>query len=65
MKFQPTRFRNLLSSLTSNEIKNLTLEVKETIAPEFKEERKRIFSSADLWNIQRRKKNISGRRFYF
>lgn len=65
MKLQSNSTRNLLNSLTSNEIKNLTTEVKETIARGFIKGRKRIFTSAELWNIQRNKKNISGRRIYF
>ncbi|MEO6837081.1 MAG: hypothetical protein ABI261_00455 [Ginsengibacter sp.] len=65
MKFQSTNTKNLLESLTNNEIKNLTIEVRETIAQGFKKEKKRIFSAADLWNIQRQKRNILGRRLHF
>lgn len=65
MKFQSNNTKNLLELLTNNEIKNLTIEVRETIAHGFKEEKRKIFSAADLWNIQRQRKNISGRRFYF
>jgi hypothetical protein len=64
MKFQSNKSLNLLDSLTSNEIKNLTIQVKETIAPEFIKDRKRTFTSSELWDIQRRKRNIS-RRSYF
>ena len=35
---------NLLENLTKDELANLTLEVKETMAKEFKNEKKRIFS---------------------
>jgi hypothetical protein len=65
MKFQSNSFRNLLDSLTINEVKNLTKEVKETIAAEFSNERKRVFTSAELWKIQRNKKNVFNRRAYF
>ena len=65
MKFKSNNTKNLLESLTNNEIKNLTIEVRETIAQEFKKEKKRIFSAADLWNIQRQKRNLLGRRLYF
>lgn len=53
----------LLEKLTSRELQNLTLEVKETLTNNDKKENASIFSSADLWNIQRRRKNISSRRF--
>ena len=65
MKFQSNNPKNLLESLTNNEIKNLTIEVRETIAQGFKKEKKRIFSAADLWNIQRQKRNVLGRRLHF
>ena len=65
MKFQSNNTKNLLETLTNNEIKNLTIEVRETIAQGFKQEKRRIFSAADLWNIQRRKRNLLDRRIYF
>lgn len=54
---------NLLETLTTNEIKNLTAEVKETVVPNFKTGRKRIFSAAELWDIQRRSRTASARNF--
>lgn len=56
---------NLLKNLTASELKFLTAEVKETVAKDFKKERKRIFGIADLWNIQRRRKNILVKRRIF
>jgi hypothetical protein len=56
---------NLLENLTRSELKILTTEVKETVAENFKKERKRIFSAAQLWDIQRRKKNLSFEKNYF
>jgi len=56
---------NLLENLTKDELKNLTLEVKETMAKEFKKEKKRIFSVAQYWDIQRRKRNFNSKRFAF
>jgi hypothetical protein len=50
---------NLLENLTRSELKILTTEVKETVAENFKKERKRTFSAAQLWDIQRRKKDLS------
>jgi hypothetical protein len=62
MKLQTNK---LLENLTRTELKNLTTEVKETVFVNFKKERKRIFSAAQLWDIQRRRKNISSQKFYF
>jgi hypothetical protein len=56
---------NLLENLTKDELKNLTLEVKETMAKEYKNEKKRIFSVAQYWDIQRRKRNFNSKRFAF
>jgi len=56
---------NLLENLTKDELANLTLEVKETMAKEFKNEKKRIFSVAQYWDIQRRKRNFNSKRFAF
>jgi len=62
MKLQSNQ---LLENLTRVELKNLTTEVKETVFVNFKKERKRIFSAAELWDIQRRKKSICLQRNYF
>jgi hypothetical protein len=56
---------NLLENLTKDELKNLTLEVKETMAKEFKNEKKKTFSVAQYWDIQRRKRNFNSKRFAF
>ncbi len=56
---------NLLESLNKSEVRILTTEVKETLALNFKKEKTKIFSSAELWNLHRRRKNITGRKFYF
>jgi len=65
MKLQSNIAGNILSALKSNEIKNLTIQVKETIANGFTKERKRVFSAAQLWDIQRRRKNALSTRNYF
>jgi hypothetical protein len=56
---------NLLENLTIPELKILTSEVKETVVANFEKERKKIFSAAQLWDIQRRKKNLSFQKNYF
>lgn len=61
MKFQSNQ---LLESLSKNELKVLTTEVKETLSPDFKKEKKRNFTAAQLWNIYRRRKNTFSFRVY-
>ncbi len=56
---------NLLESLTKNEIKSLTIEVRETVDKTSAKGRKRIFSAANFWDIQRRKRNLYSKRFAF
>ena len=56
---------NVLENLTRTELKILTTEVKETVCAHLKNERKKIFSAAQLWDIQRRKKNLGAQKFYF
>lgn len=55
---------NLLETLNFQEVKNLTEEVKETLFINFKIDKSKNFTSAQLWNIQRQRKNIFGRKFY-
>lgn len=55
----------LLENLAKEELKDLTMQVKETVAKEFLTEKKRIFSVAQFWDIQRRKKNWYSKRFAF
>lgn len=56
---------SLLETLTEKEIKFLTTEVKETLCTNFIKERKRDFTAADLWDIQRRKRNLFSRKLVF
>ncbi|MEO6548749.1 MAG: hypothetical protein ABIN94_12140 [Ferruginibacter sp.] len=51
------------TSLSKNELSNLTQDVKETIAFGIIQSRPVIFTAAELWNIQRQKKSVSCRRF--
>jgi hypothetical protein len=55
----------LLENLAKEDLKNLTIQVKETLAKEFKSEKKRIFSAAQFWDIQRRRRNLYSKRFAF
>ena len=47
--------------ISREELEKMTKEVKETLAFGYLDQNK-IFSSVDLWNIQRRRKGISHRR---
>ena len=55
----------VLENLAKDELKNLAMQVKETVAKEFLKEKKRIFSAAQFWDIQRRKRNLYSKRFAF
>ena len=59
-----TQTNNLLETLNYNEIKVLTNEVEERLFLNFKKEINKNFTVAQLWNIQRRRKNADSRRFY-
>ena len=56
---------NLLENLTRGELEILTAEVNETVAKDFKNKKKRIFSVAELWDIQRRRRNLLVKRMMF
>ncbi|MBC7534371.1 MAG: hypothetical protein H7258_01605 [Ferruginibacter sp.] len=55
MKMQ---LQTLLSEISKTDIEKLTNQVKETLAPGLVLNRTKTFSSADLWNIQRRRRAI-------
>ena len=55
---------NFLPAISQSQLSNLTAEVKETLATGFEmKEKSRVFSTADMWNIQRHKRNFVQRRF--
>jgi len=53
----------LLAPLSQESILNLATEVKEVLITGYKKNKDRVLSSADLWNIQRRRKGRIQRRF--
>jgi hypothetical protein len=59
MKTQST---SLFTHLSKTIVKNLTTQVKETLATGFNMHKGKTFSTADLWNIQRQGKNMLSRR---
>ncbi len=62
MKRQST---SLFTQLGKEEINSLTATVTETVAFDCKAGQHKIFSAADLWNIQRQKRNFVQRRNRF
>ncbi len=64
MKLQSNQTHSLLKSLSNEEIKFLTTEVRETLSVDLKRDRKRVFSAAQLWDIQRRRRNVSFEKSY-
>jgi hypothetical protein len=62
MKKQST---SLFGDINREELKNLTNVVKETLGFGVSQSTKRIFSAAELWDIQRRKRSFTARRFSF
>jgi len=57
-----TENRKTGMEISKEDLEKITKEVKETLA--FGYNHNRTFSSAELWNIQRRRKNILLRRHY-
>lgn len=55
---------NVLETLSIADLQNLTTEVEETLAVNFKKENQKKFTPADYWNIQRNRKAIYSRRFF-
>ena len=56
---------NLFTAISSREFGNLKSVVKETLAVGFNQPQSKIFTAADLWNIQRQAKSRLPRRFSF
>jgi len=54
---------NSFKPVSKTEMSLLTTSIKETLATNFDTTQQKIFSAADLWNIQRNKRRNLGRRF--
>ncbi len=52
-------------SLSAAAMPNTNFELSETQNGEFNRSQQKIFSSADLWNIQRQRRSMVQRRFSF
>ena len=53
----------LFTGISKEQVENLTTIVKETIVAGYNQAQAKLFTAADLWNIQRQKKGFSQRRF--
>ncbi|MCW3090273.1 MAG: hypothetical protein JWP81_1342 [Ferruginibacter sp.] len=56
---------NLFKTISAEQVENLTSVVKETLAEGFNYSKPKVFTAADLWNIQRQGKSRIQRRFSF
>ena len=65
LKVMKTQSNNLLEKLVKEEIEVLTNQVREILALDFKRSNDKVFSAAELWNIQRQRKTYTKRRFSF
>lgn len=59
-----TQLTNLFSQISKTEVENLTTQVKETLAMGDTQNSSKIFSAAELWNIQRQRRTFVQRRAF-
>jgi hypothetical protein len=59
-----TQTNNLFPAISTAYLVQLSAEVKETLAVDFYNRPRKIFSAADMWNIERLKRNRIPRRFF-
>lgn len=57
------RNSGLFTSISKDTFKNLTTVTNETILFDYEIRNRKLFTAAELWNIQRQKKNRVQRRF--
>lgn len=57
------QIQNLFVPISKEVLNKITREVKETIATEIVVSHKKVFSTADLWNVQRNKRKLAIRKF--
>ena len=61
-KIMKTSTTQLFSTFSQQQVEKLTSEVKETLARVFNQQRSKRFGTADLWNIERRRRTLAQRR---
>jgi len=59
-----TQLTNLFSQISKTEVDNLTTQVKETLAMGLTQNSSKVFSAAELWNIQRQRRTFVQRRAF-
>ena len=57
-----TQSNNLFAQVSKETVKELTTEVKETLAFGYNNSSNKTFSAAELWNIQRQRRSLGSRR---
>ena len=62
-KIMKKQSNTLFIEISKEQVENLTTIVKETIVAGYNQAQTKLFTAADLWNIQRQKKGFSQRRF--
>lgn len=65
MKLHTTRSEVLLENYIKTQIKNLIMEVYKTSASGLNKGKYKVSTSAELWNIQWNKKDITNRKAFF
>ena len=55
----------LFSQISQDQIRSITTVVKETLAANVTKPIQKVFSAAELWDIQRRRRTFSYRKFAF
>ena len=59
-----TQTNSLFTPVSAAVLVQLSAEVKETLAMDFNQPLTKIFSAADMWNIERRKRTRTQRRYF-
>lgn len=59
-----TQTNSLFTPVSAAVFVQLSAEVKETLAMDFNQPLTKIFSAADMWNIERRKRTRTQRRYF-
>jgi hypothetical protein len=64
MKVMKTQTTNFLQQISKQEVKQLTTQVKETIATDLNNHSRKTFGAVDMWNIQRQRKSFTRSRIF-
>jgi hypothetical protein len=64
-KIMKKQSNTLFIEISKEQVENLTTIVKETIAAGYNQAQTKLFTAADLWNIQRQKKDLANAGFHY